>query len=218
MIKLKKPKKSTTPKKTSIFIYKNLDTEFTHECKSTYNLRYNAIEGYVEFRPTDEAIAGWERMHGMQVLLSNTYSFAANFLIFRMCKINGFKMEVHSTYESDLYTNPYSLGHIVYGLRFYPTKDTLLVNPFAILKDPRTMIVSTKQPFHSQELIFPKQYVVTSDSQGYGRWISTDYNVLYHDIESSLQIGTQYQGYWTSHIPMGLLTVTFNVSFRDFRN
>lgn len=219
MIKLKKQKKHATPKKTSIFIYKHLDTEFRHDCKTTFNLRYNRIEGHVEFRPTDPMTSvDWSIAHGMDTLLQSTISFVANVLIFRMFKINGFKMEVHSTYEPDLYTTPYAFGHITYGLRYYTCNDSFFTRHFGVLKDPRSMIVTTKQPFHSQEIIFPRQFVITKEAQGFGRWLSTDFNTTLHEIEASLHIGTQYQGYWTEHIHLGQLTVTFDVSFKDFRN
>lgn len=217
MIKLKKQKKDATPKRT-LFIYKNLDNEYDFTCKSNFNIRYNGIEGHVEYRSTYPFdVVGWQTMHLLSRLLTDNVPFINNFVLFLMFRINSIKIEIHNTYEPDLYTDPYSFGHIIYGVRFYPTNDSLIVNPFKIINDPRTMTVTTKKPFHIQEIVFPKQYVITSDAQGFGRWLSTDFNVLGHGIEASLQIGTQYQGYWSTHIPIGLMTVTFNCSFKELR-
>ena len=218
MIKLKKQKKNATPKRT-LFIYKNLDNEFDFTCKSHFYLRYNGVEGRVEMRSTYYAdVVGWQTNMFLSRLLTNSLPFQDNFLLFLMFRVNSVKIEIHSTYEPDLYTNPYSFGHIIYGVRFYPTIDSLVINPFKIINDPRTMTVTTKKPFHSQEIVFPKQYVITSDAQGYGRWLSCEYNVLGHGIDGSLQIGTQYQGYWPTSIPLGLMTVTFGVSFKELRH
>lgn len=215
MIKLKKPKKTTTPKRTVMFIYKHLDVDYTLDCTKVFNLRYNGTEGFVEFQPQEwVGPLEWSTSHKIEQLFNAT-PFYNNAILFLMFRINAVKVEVHSTYEPDLYTSPYPLGHFIYGLRFYPTDDTLQLNPFKVLEDPRTMIVTTKKPFHSQEIVFPKQYIYSSNAKGFGRWLAIDMFNVFTYIKATLQVATQYQGFWTSNIPIGVLTFTVNVSFRE---
>jgi len=211
MINLKDDRKDTSPKKN--FIYKHLDNEYTVECKNEFDIRYNGVTGEVEFKSTTP-YSVWTSNHTFAVIIGGSSEYVNNAFIFQMFKVNSIKMNVYSTYDPSMYTVPYSFGHITYGVRFYPSRASWIGNPFKILKDPRSMIVSTKKPLTFQEIIFPKQYVILNDSQGFGRWISTDFNLIYQGMEASIQMGCQYNGSWPQNIPLGHMTASINCSFR----
>lgn len=214
MIKFKNDRKDTSPKQN--FKYKHFDDELNVKCKQTFNLRYNGTTGEVEAKSTFP-FSVWTVNIPLHSIMNNSFSFVENAAVFQMFKINSIRIETYSTYDPSMYTIPYSFGHLIYALRFYPSRQDWVGNPFKIIKDPKSLLVSTKKPLHFQETIFPRQYLTTLDSQGFGRWISTDYNLIYHDIEASLQIGNYYNGFWPEHIPIGTMTTSVDCSFRLFK-
>lgn len=211
MINYDEDRKDTSPNKN--YIYKHLDNEYTIECKNVFNIRYNGTTGEVEFKSTSP-YSVWTVNHSFAVIMGGSQDYVNNAVLFQMFKVNGIKMKVYSTYEPNMYTNPYSFGHISYAVRFYPSTASWVGNPFKIIKDPRSMIVSTKKPLTFQEIIFPRQYLTLTDSQGFGRWVSTDFNLIYHDMEASIQMGCEYSGFWPQHIPLGIMETSINCSFR----
>lgn len=206
MIKLKKqqPKKQ----RTSFFLYKNIDYEFNINVKSHWFLRYYKVDGehrFVKyFGDSDRTVTIAEHLQ--------TPSFAENLISFFMFKINSIRFDVHN-----LVVRPADRDlELLYYLCFFPTTDFGVINPFVVINNPRALTITTKQPFAFQEIVFPKTYLKGVDMQGFGVWMSSDYNSLFHDIPACVQVANAFISF-PSDFLLASVTITTNVSFRQPR-
>lgn len=206
MIKLKKPK--TEKQKTSFFLYKSIDPEYNIDIKSMWSIKYTKFDG--EYRFYKPLYGDLDRILTIPEHLQ-TLPFTENLLFFLMFKINSIRFEVHNTYiplvSYDLDLN--------YYLLFFPTADSGVLNPFTVINNPKSLIVTTKQPYAFQEIVFPKTYVKGLNMQGFGTWNSCDYNFVHH-IPACIQIANQYIDLLRD-FDVATLTLTTNVSFRGRR-
>lgn len=206
MIKLKKPH----PKKqrTSFFLYKNIDMEFNIDIKSIWTIKYTKFDGEYRFYKPDYGHLDRTISIPEHIL---TPSFTENLLLFFMFKINSIRFEVYNTYVPTL---PFDLD-LNYYLLFFPTTDFGVINPFTVINNPKSLNVTTKQPFAFQEIIFPRTYIKSLNMQGFGTWNSCDYNFV-HDIPACIQIANQYIDLLRD-FDVAVFTLVTNVSFRGKR-
>lgn len=206
MIKLKKP--LNKKQRTSFFLYKEIDMEYTIDIKSTWTIRYLKDEGELRFQKYfddfDRTLSMSEHLH--------TPSFIENLISFFMFRINSIRIDIHNLWVP---VRNYDLD-LNYYICFFPTTDFGVINPFIVINNPKSLIVTTKQPYAFQEIVFPKSYLKGTDMQGFGVWMSSDFNSLYHDIPACIQIANQYINL-VRDFNVGVLTLITSVSFRGKR-
>lgn len=206
MIKLKKlhPKKQ----KTSFFLYKNIDMEFNIDIKSIWSIRYTKFEGEYRFFKPDFGYL--DRILTIPEHIQSP-SFTENLLSFFMFKINSIRFEVHNVFIPSTTYDP----HLNYSLLFLPTTDFGVINPFTVINNPKSLNVTTKQPFAFQEIVFPRGYFKNLNMQGFGTWNSCDFNIV-HDIPACIQIANQYIDLLRD-FDVAVFTLITNVSFKGKR-
>jgi len=197
-----KPKKYDKKQKRS-FIYKHLDPEFSVNIKSEWPIVYSDNYRF-EF---DLGIDGTSVVIPFQKCVL-TPAFAENAAIFQMFKINSLRMDVRNVFQPKS-----GQSDVTYGICFYPTVSTAYLNPYVVMNADKAFLISSKQPWCFQELIFPKSYVNNTDSQGLGTWNDCSYNLFAHDIPCGIYIGNDLI-ITQARFTIAYITVTWNMTFR----
>lgn len=195
--------KNYDKKQNQTFIYKHLDPEISLNVKSEWPIVYSDNYRF-EF---DLGIEGTSIVVPLHQCFA-TPAFVENAAIFQMFRINSLRMDVRNVFEPKV-----GQSHVTYGICFYPTNSTDFLNPYVVMNCDKSLMISSKQPWVFQELIFPKCYVNNIDNQGLGTWNSCQYNMFFHDIPAGIYIGNDLI-ITQSRFQIAYLTVTLNITFR----
>jgi len=195
--------KNYDKKQEKSFIYKHLDPEITVNIRTDFPIVYSdnyRFEFDIGTEGTSIVLTFAQTFHSA--------AFISNAAIFQMFRINSLRMDVRNVFEP----KP-GQSYVTYGICFYPTVSTEPLNPYVVMNADKAFLISSKQPWVFQELVFPKSYVNNIDNQGLGTWNSCHYNTFLHDMPCGIYIGNDLI-ITQSRFHIAYITVTWNVSFR----